>query len=260
VTTVTFTLIVPPVTTPPTTNSANCTSPQGNAAAQAVNDTAAGLAAGDLVLFTLGSGTSTSTVVAEVTSVSGTTTAGSAPALTAYTVTFASSDALNMNQGTTVPNSLAYQFTNGSKTGFASRLMVITYYIDDTPIPPRLMQQISGHAPVPVAENVVYMKFSYDLYNDTVTPAVVAQGCPDPGATAAHPVEGSSSDGCGVAGASSGLLPNQITKVNILNMAMNSTLLGGQIGGSGYQRMDLQTSVCPRNLTYSNNFAGPTTQ
>jgi hypothetical protein len=52
-----------------------------------------------------------------------------------------------------------------------------------------------------------------------------------------------------------GLLPNQVTKINILNFAMDSTLMGTQFGlASGYQRMDLQTSVSARNLTYVNNF------
>ncbi len=236
-TTVTFTV--------PASTSVNCTSPNGDTGIQAANDAAVGLTAGDLVLFTFG----TANVVAEVTAVSGSTAAGTVPgAGTAYTVTFAAGDALNMNQAKTVSNSLAYQFTHGTVTGYASRLLVISYYIDNSPNPPRLMQQVSGHAWVPVAENVVYLKFTYDLFNDTTnTPAIA---CSNPGAA---------TDGC--AGASTGLLPNQITKINIQNMAMDSTLQGPQMGtggtGSGYQRMDLQTSVCARNLTYANNYAVP---
>ncbi len=233
-TTVTFTV--------PASTSSNCTSPSGDAALQAVNDTGVGLTPGDLVLFTIG----TVNVVAEVTGISGTTAAGTVPAAgTSYTVTFAASDALNMNQANTVNHSLAYQFKNGTLTGYAQRLLLISYYIDNTPTPPRLMQQVSGHTPVPVAENVVYLKFTYDLFNDTTnTPAIA---CSNPGAA---------TDGC--SGASSGLLPNQITKINIQNMAIDSTLQGSQIGtggtGSGYQRMDLQTSVSARNLTYANNY------
>jgi len=37
-------------------------------------------------------------------------------------------------------------------------------------------------------------------------------------------------------------------------MAMDSTVMGAQYGSSGYQRMDLQTSVSARNLTYTNNY------
>jgi prepilin-type N-terminal cleavage/methylation domain-containing protein len=227
-TTVTFTL---PTPVAPATGDANCTSPTGNAGAQAVNDSAVGLTAGDLVLFSFGS----SNIVAEVTT-----------APTALGVaTFVTGDVLKMNQASTVANSLAsmYAAPSGSVTGYASRIFVITYYIDNyTSTTPRLMQQVNGHVPVPVAENVVYAKFTYDLFNDTTDLPAVA--CSNPGAA---------SDGC--SGASTGMLPNQITKINIQNMAMDSTLMGSQFGqGNGYQRMDLQTSVCARNLTYVNNY------
>ncbi|MGA2353034.1 MAG: prepilin-type N-terminal cleavage/methylation domain-containing protein [Terriglobales bacterium] len=221
-TTVTFTL--------PGATSANCTAPGGNAGAQAVGNSANGLTPGDLVLFTFG----LNNVVGEVTT---------APTGTGLT-SFVANDVLKMNQGAAVANSLAsmYVAPSNSVTGYATRLFVITYYIDNSTSTPRLMQQVDGHTPVPVAENVVYMKFTYDLFNDaTNLPAV---GCTNPGAA---------SDGC--SGASAGLLPNQITKINIQNMAMNSTLLGSQFGqGNGYQRMDLQTAVCARNLTYVNNY------
>jgi hypothetical protein len=120
------------------------------------------------------------------------------------------------------------------------RLMVVTYYIDNTTTPPRLMRQVSGHTPMPVVENVAYMKFSYDLFNSsTATPAV---NQPNPGS-------GDSNDT-----ASNGLYPNQITKINILNMAINSTGNGSIFANTGYQRMDLQTSVSARNLTFTNNY------
>ena len=212
----------------PGTTSANCTSPTGNAGAQAVNDSVVGLTAGDLVLFTFGS----QNIVAEVTAISG------------NAATFATNDALNLNQGSAVVNSLAnkYAAPSNSVTGYGTRLLLITYYLDNTPNPSRLMQQVSGHTPVPVAENVVYLKLTYDLFNDSTNSPAVA--CSNPGAV---------SDGCG--GASTGLLPNQITKINIQNMAMDSTIMSSQFGQlNGYQRMDLQTSVCARNLTYVNNY------
>jgi prepilin-type N-terminal cleavage/methylation domain-containing protein len=225
-TTVTFTL--------PGTTSANCTSPTnpGNTGAQAVNDSAQGLVAGDLVLFTFGS----NNIVAEV------TTAATA----AGVVAFAATDVLKMNQASTVANSLASKYVApaGTTQGYATRILVITYYIDTTTAAPTpiLMQQVSGHTPVPVAENVANLKLTYDLFNDsTNSPAV---NCSNPGA---------SSDGC--AGASTGLLPNQITKINIQNMAMDGTIKGTQFGqGKGYQRLILQTSVSVRNLTYINNY------
>jgi hypothetical protein len=158
-----------------------------------------------------------------------------------YTVPFANSDVLHMNQtsGGKGLNGVAVTGTGTSPV----RLLVISYYINNTVAPPRLMRQVDGHTPIPAAENVVYMKLTYDLFNDaTNTPAV---GCENPGA---------SGDVC-VSGSSSGLIPNQITKINVQNMAMDSSLYGSQFGqGNGYQRLDLQTSVCARNLTYANNF------
>jgi len=212
-------------------------------APQAVNDSAAGLTPGDLVMMSL-NGT---TVVVEVTGAVTTGTDGSGH--TTYIVPFANSDPLKMNQ---TPAGGGLNTVPLNTTGAASaapcgatgpcRLMVITYYIDNTTTPPRLMRQISGHSPMPVVENVAYLKFSYDLFNDTtMTPAV---NCYNPGVA---------SDGC--SGASTGLLPNQITKINVLNMALDSTTLGSQFGlGKGYQSIDLQTSVSARNLTYSNNY------
>jgi hypothetical protein len=103
------------------------------------------------------------------------------------------------------------------------------------------MRQVSGHTPTPVAENVVYMKFTYDLYNDGSTPPAPAVGCQNPG---------SATDVC-IAGSSSGLLPIQITKINIAHMAMRGTVKNGN---SGYQGLDLETSVSARDLTYNNNY------
>lgn len=221
-TSVTFTL--------PGTTTTNCTAPGGNPGAQLVNDAAVGLTAGDLVWFTFPGSIN---IIAEV------TTAATAGGVT----TFAASDKLKMNQGSTVANSLAYTYANATPplTGFAQRIFVITYYIDNTAAIPRLMQQVSGHPPVPVAEGVVYLKFTYDVNVGATLPAV---NCSNPGAA---------SDGCG--GASTGFLPNQIIKINIQNMAMDGSQKGNLFGqGKGYQRMSLQTSVCPRNLTYVNNY------
>jgi len=237
--TVTFSEPVPPATWA----TEGCL-PSGVATPQAVNNSAAGLTTGDLVLMTLGG----TTVVAEVTGA--VTTGTDANGNPTYTVPFANADALKMNQ------TVAGKGLNGVAIGGAGtstpapcggtgpcRLLVITYYIDNTITPPRLMRQVNGHSPMPVVENVAYLKFSYDMFNDsTLTPAV---GCPSPGL---------STPAC-TSGSSVGLLPNQITKINILNFAMDSTLMGSQFGlASGYQRMDLQTSVSARNLSYVNNF------
>jgi prepilin-type N-terminal cleavage/methylation domain-containing protein len=212
---------------------------------QAVNDAAAGLTAGDLVMMTLG-GTS---VVAEVT---GGVTTAVVSGNTTYIVPFANfdptHDPLKMNQ---TPSGGGLNGAALNAVGAASsapcggagpcRLLVITYYIDNTTTPARLMRQISGHTPMPVVENIAYLKFSYDLFNSTTGSPAVNQ--PNPGSGDANDT------------ASNTLLPNQITKINILNMAMDSTQKGTQFGAAGYQRMDLQTSVSTRNLTFTNNYA-----
>ena len=188
-----------------------CTLPSGVTAPQNVNDSVVGLAPGDLVLFSF-----TPNVVAEVTAVNG------------NAVTFASGDVLNMNSTTAASGNLAH--AAGAGTG--TRILVITYYIDNTISPPRLMRQVSGHTPMPVAENLAYLQFSYDLFDD-------ATNTPSPDRAD------------GGAGLTPPLLPNQITKINIKHMAMDSTLKGAK---GGYQGLDLETSVSARNLTYSNGY------
>jgi prepilin-type N-terminal cleavage/methylation domain-containing protein len=188
--------------------------PTGVTTPQAVNDTAVGLTPGDLVYFpTLG-------VVAEVTA--GGITVGTNAVGPTYSVPFANGDALLMNQKI---NSVAL----GAKDTTPYRLLVITYYIDNTSSPPRLMRQVSGHTPMPVTDGLEYMQFSYDLYDTTSQQTVVSQN-----------------DG----GVGAGLLPNQITKINIVHLAMDSPTRGVK----GYQGLDLETSVSARNLTFVNKY------
>src|SRR5258708_31857960 len=113
--------------------------------------------------------------------------------------------------------------------GTGRRILVIIYYVENTITPPRLMRQVSGHTPMPVAENLAYLQFSYDLFDD-------ATNTPSP------------NQADGGAGLTPPLLPNQITKINIKHMAMDSTLKGAR---GGYQGLDFETSVSARNLTYS---------
>jgi prepilin-type N-terminal cleavage/methylation domain-containing protein len=206
---------------------------QASVAPQNVNDTVAGLTPGDLVLMTLNGTTMVNEVTGAVTS----------PSANTYVVPFANADALHMNQTpaggglNSVPVGATAAATAApcGRTG-PCRVFVITYYIDNTVSPPRLMRQVSGHTPMPVADSTVYMKLSYDLFNDaTATPAI---NQPNPGSGDANDT------------ASNGLLPNQITKINILHMATDSALHGTQ----GYQGLDLETSVSARNLTYANNY------
>jgi hypothetical protein len=90
------------------------------------------------------------------------------------------------------------------------------------------MRQVNGHPPVPVAENVAFLQFTYDTYNTTGT-LLKEQGD---------------------AGESAGISPSLIRKINITHLTMRSQLRGT----NGYQGMDLQTSVSARNLSFQNRY------
>ncbi|MFY9559529.1 MAG: prepilin-type N-terminal cleavage/methylation domain-containing protein [Terriglobales bacterium] len=190
---------------------------------QALDDPVVGLTPGDLVLFNVtigvGPGATSSTVIGEVTNV--VNRGGNI-----YDVSFAAGDPLRMNQPAAAAGSVA-NIVGG--TGQGTRINVISYYIDNTINPPRLMRQLSGHSPVPVAENIAFLQFSYDLYNFNTGAVLTNQ--PD-------------------GGASQNLTPNQITKINIRHMSVTSTLHGTK----GFQGLDLQTSISARDLTFKNDY------
>ena len=206
-----------------------CVVPPPLLAPQAVNDPVVGLTPGDLVLWNVtigaGAGATSSSVIGEVTNV--VSLGGNT-----YTVAFAAGDPLRMNQPAAAAGSIG-NIVAGAGSG--TRINVITYYIDNTIVPPRLMRQVSGHSPVPVVENVSFLQFTYDLFNFNTGAILTEQA-----------------DG----GVSQGLTPNQITKINIKHMSLASPLNGTV----GYQGLDLQTSVSARDLTFRNDYplsAGP---
>ena len=207
-----------------------CVLPASLTAPQALNDSVFGLTAGDVILFTLTTGGTTTQIVTEVTAAPVVTSPGSGYSA-AYNVTFANNDALLLNQSPATSGTLGNVAVN--TLGSGTRILITSYYIDNAVSPPRLMRQVSGHTPMPVAENVVYLQFTYDSFaNGTV---YVDSG--DANAT------------------ENGLTPNQITKINIKHMAMDSTIKSGLSGSAkGFQSMDLQTSVSGRDLTYRNGF------
>ena len=129
----------------------------------------------------------------------------------AYNVTFALGDPGHINQPTATSGSLKQLFTAGTLVS-AARLLLITYYLDISPsdgVTPRLMRLQSGKAPYPVAENVSYLKFSYDVDNNGVITA-------------------------GQTSLPAGVTPNMITKVNIVHMTIRSQLHGTSgLSGTG---------------------------
>jgi len=189
----------------------------------AVNAAGVGLQAGDLVMIV---GGNIATIVAEVTNV--------APTV----VTFSNADPLNFNNsaGDPVIGNLGYIFNRavapppGQGNCSATRLLAVTYFVQ-VPVngqSPRLMRQVNGLTPVPVADDMIGMTVSYDLFNDTTGLNNAEQR--DPLSIA-------------------GVTPNQIRKVNIAVRAQSLAQDGSKV-----QSMQLATSISARNMSFKNRY------
>jgi prepilin-type N-terminal cleavage/methylation domain-containing protein len=197
-----------------------CILPTGVAVPQPLNAAVVGLQAGDVILF----GTNAVGIVTSAV----TTCAPTGTNTACYTVTFAATDVGKVNQPSATTGSLAQFVATGKPPSSpipvtAVRLLEITYYLDISPsdgVTPRLMRLQNGKLPAPVAENVVNLQFTYNVNNNGT---IVANQSTLP----------------------AGTTPAMITQVNISHMTMRSQLPGG----SGYQGLDLQTSISARNMT-----------
>ncbi len=198
-----------------------CILPTGTVTPQPLNAAVIGLQQGDMILWG-NNGVGVVTGAVAVCAPTGTNTA-------CFTVPFAATDPGHINQPGAVTGSLSQFVGPGGPASTAIpvsavRLLAVTYYLAIPPATglPTLMRLQSGKAPAPVAENVVYLKFSYDVYDAGVIDANQAT----------LPV---------------GTNPGMITKVNIAHMSMRSQQ--SKYTGVGYQGLDLQTSISARNLT-----------
>jgi len=201
--------------------------PAPNPLDQAVNNTGVGLQQGDLVLFTANAGSGYA--VAEVTAP---VAAGGGPS---YTVAFANADALQFNQNAATSNSLKQIATAAGTAGPAAgvtamRIWSVTYYLDNTSGTPTLMRLVNARKPVPVAENVADLRFTYDTYDNN---GVLLNATGDGGMALVPPIS-----------------PNQIRTINLAHLTIRSQLPGL----SGYQSMDMQTAVSARNMSFSNRY------
>jgi hypothetical protein len=157
------------------------------------------------------------------------------------TAQFANGDPLNINQSGAAGGNIASLLDPPPGPTFpltwAVRGIVVTYYIEVPPGEdgmagtaddgdPRLMYQVNGHSPVPVADRVENLQFSYDIFDDddSVATANLADA-----------------DGA----------PNQIRKVNI-TITVRSPSTG--LFNTGAKRVSLSTSVSPRNLSFRDRF------
>jgi hypothetical protein len=172
---------------------------------------AGGIQVGDLIMLS----NSLGTAVGEVTG------------LSAAGINFANLDPLNINQNGAATNNIA-AISTGANT-VAYRLFAVTYYLT---VPgngetPRLMRQVNGLSPVPVADNIINLQFSYDIYNSTNSALDANQANP-----------------LGV-----GESPNLMQKINIV--VMGQSLINH---GNKSQNLYLATSVSARNMAFRNRY------
>ena len=155
------------------------------------------------------------------------TAVGEVTNLTPGSVTFADADALNINQNGAAQNNI--KTISGGANTVAYRLFAVTYYLT---VPgagenPRLMRQVNGLNPVPVADNIINLQFAYDTYNQ-----------------AGGALDANQADPIGV-----GESPNLIQKINIV-------LMGQSIlkSANKSQNMYLATAVSARNMAFRNRY------
>ncbi|HWF91009.1 MAG TPA: prepilin-type N-terminal cleavage/methylation domain-containing protein [Terriglobales bacterium] len=141
-------------------------------------------------------------------------------------ISFANSDPLKINQTAAPQGNIAY--LDGISTLTATRIYAVTYFIQESNDgqPPRLMRQVNGQDAVPVADNIIGLKFTYDVC-DGSNPNVCA--------AISDPI-------------TSGYSPNNIYKVNIQIMGQSMDLSGKS------QSMVLGTSVSTQNLSFTNRY------
>jgi hypothetical protein len=154
---------------------------------------------------------------------------GEVTAVTNNSVTFADNDALNLNQsGAGVTNNIR-ALNNGTHLT-AYRLFIVTYYLT-VPVNgelPRLMRQVNGRAPVPVADGIINMQFAFDLFNSDTSALDPNQ--PDP---LSFPT-----DNLGL-----------IQKVNL--SVMGQSLVNNK---KNAQSMRLATSISARNMAFFDRY------
>jgi prepilin-type N-terminal cleavage/methylation domain-containing protein len=153
-------------------------------------------------------------------------------------VNFANGDPLNMNQSAATGGnikSLEFSPVPGAAPYYpwitVSRLMMVTYFISqiNTPSGPdtRLMRQVGARTPIPVADHIEDLQFTYDVIDsDTSVPTT---GLPD-AAVGTPPTP----------------VPNQIRKINI-TMTVRSPRRNAQ---GQFDHYTLTTSIGPRNLSF----------
>jgi prepilin-type N-terminal cleavage/methylation domain-containing protein len=176
-----------------------------------------GIQVGDLILFRNNLGSA----VGEVT--------GIAPNGASTDISFVNGDPLKMNQTGAAAGNILSILGGGAMTG--TRIWAVTYFIEVPTVasgqPPRLMRQVSGQPPSPVADNIIGLTVTYDLCDGTNGPACSG---------VANPLLAPFS-------------PSQIHKVNI--QVMGQTL---NPYGNRSRSTVLTTSVSTRSLSFKDRY------
>jgi prepilin-type N-terminal cleavage/methylation domain-containing protein len=178
--------------------------------------------AGDLVMFT---NTKGSTILT-VTSVSG------------QALTFAAGDVFNLN-GRTDPSGTIKQLETSSTCGgapscfpptTATRIMMISYYLDNITSPPyiRLIRRINFNTPTPVGETLENLQFTYNFVDGATNPS-------------------------NQAGVPSGNSESQIRSVNVF-LGARSSYNQRQGARLQYARNNLTTQISLRSMSYVNKY------
>jgi prepilin-type N-terminal cleavage/methylation domain-containing protein len=197
-----------------------------------------GLSQGDLLLFTVVSQgaaangntpTQKAVAVGEVTNANVSNAAG---------IQLNAGDPLNFNQatGNSDLSTLAADAGVAGAQLSACRLNVVTYFLQipaagGTVQNPRLMRQVNGFTPVPVADNIINLQVAYDLV-DSQTGYLAAD--------LADPI-------------GSGQLPSLIQKVDLWIMGESLTPEGNKSQG-----MYLATAVAARDMSFCNSYSNQT--
>lgn len=198
-----------------------------------INDPAVGLNVGEVLMLT---GAGTGTAVGVVTNFNG----------PGRTITFANGDPLGINQsGAPVGNVRSIAIPASNPVAYPqttiSRLRMVTYFIQRTPGPDdpaggpftdsRLMRQVGATQPIPIAEHIEDLQFSYDIFDDNTGALTV--NLPD---------------------AVSGVPPtpkaNQIRKINLTVTARS--IRRNSFGQ--FDRVSFTTAVGPRNLAFKDRY------
>ncbi len=176
-----------------------------------------GIQVGDLILLNNPKGYS----VGEVT--------GIAPNGVNTDITFADGDPLNINQSGAAKGNIKYIIPGGNPT--ATRIWAVTYFVEvpaaATGQPPRLMRQVNGQPPQPVADNIIGLQVRYDVCDGTNGP-----NCSNIPSALTAPFS-----------------PSQIHKVNIQIMAQTLVSYGNKSRSTV-----LSTSVSTRSLSFKDRY------